>query len=61
LVKEAISFLGLIKPVMPALSIFVKPEEELLFMTSMGNVPDASGYIMSMSSRDNYERKNSDS
>jgi hypothetical protein len=56
---EAISFLGLIKPVMPAISVFVKIEEKLLSLASMGNVPDASGEIMSMSSRDNYERKNS--
>jgi hypothetical protein len=58
---EAISFLGLIKPVMPASSVFVKIEEELLSLASMGDVPDASGDIMSVSSRHNYERKNSGS
>jgi hypothetical protein len=46
---------------MPASSVFVKIEEELLSLASMGDVPDATRNIMSVSSRHNYERKNSGS
>jgi hypothetical protein len=58
---EALTFLGLIKPVMPASSVFVKIEKELLSLASMGDVPDATRNIMSMSSRHNYRKARGES
>ena len=48
---QAVSFFRFIEPVTPSFPVFLKPEQELLLMAPVGDVPDASRYVVSVRSR----------
>ena len=48
---QAVPFFCLKEPVTPSFPVFFKTEQELLLMAPVGDVPDASRYVVSVRSR----------